>query len=428
MPRRLLGRATYYLAFGSAVSILFSIAASQILLALALVALLFSREKLRIPPIRLPLAIFFLITLAALLASSDPARGMPQLRKFFVFAIVVVIFSTFRSVRQVQALIMSWAVVGAASALLGIAQFLRRHHEALAQNADNYGFYVYGRITGFESHWMTFGGEEMIVILMLVAILLFSDRPRWKLCLWPIAVLMWAAVGLSMTRSIFLLGLPLGIAYLAWQRRKVFVVVFLAGSATGIAFAPAAVRERAVSAFKPHSDIDSNAQRALCRTVGWQMVKAHPWLGLGPEQISIQFDRYVPASVGHPLPPGWYGHLHNVSLQYAAERGVFGLLSFLWLIGAMTFDFIRALRQPTLTSESRAVLNGAIAVIIAVLTEGFFEHNLGDSEILTVFLAVISCGYVVARQARAPRLVESPYGSVAACAHPDAARSPADPR
>ena len=41
--------AAQYLAFGSAVSILFSIAASQILLALALVALLLSKAPLRLP-------------------------------------------------------------------------------------------------------------------------------------------------------------------------------------------------------------------------------------------------------------------------------------------------------------------------------------------------------------------------------------------
>jgi hypothetical protein len=66
-----LQRATYYLAFGSAVSILFSIAISQILLALSLAILLLSGEKLDFPPIRLPLAFFFLTTLAAVRASGD---------------------------------------------------------------------------------------------------------------------------------------------------------------------------------------------------------------------------------------------------------------------------------------------------------------------------------------------------------------------
>ena len=44
------------------------------------------------------------------------------------------------------------------------------------------------------------------------------------------------------------------------------------------------------------------------------------------------------------------------------------------------------------------MLHGAVAVIIATLVAGFFEVNLGDSEVLTVFLAVMACGYVVLEQ------------------------------
>jgi O-antigen ligase len=289
--------------------------------------------------------------------------------------------------------------VGAASALAGVVQFLGRRHDALRQNADTYGFYVDGRITGFASHWMTFGGEEMMILLMLVSVLLFSDRPSWKRYLWPAAIVIWAAIGLGMTRCIFLLGLPLGIVYLAWRRRTFFVMAFLLGTAIGIVLAPAAVRLRIVSVAKPRSDIDSNAHRALCRIVGWQMAKTHPWLGLGPEQIGTQFDHYVPASIRRPLPTGWYGHLHNIYLQYAAERGIFGLLSVLWLIGAAVWDFLKTLRQTGLSAEMRAVLHGAVAVILAVLAEGIFEYNLGDSEVLTIFLSVIACGYVVVRDA-----------------------------
>ena len=59
-PESPMSRAARWLTFGSAVSILFSIAISQSLLALALAALLLSGEKLRLPPIKLPLALFVL--------------------------------------------------------------------------------------------------------------------------------------------------------------------------------------------------------------------------------------------------------------------------------------------------------------------------------------------------------------------------------
>src|SRR5436190_4654690 len=73
----------FYLAYGSAVSIVFSIAVSQILLVLGIAALLISREKARFPPIKLPFALFFVATVLADLFSGNPRAGMPQIRKFF---------------------------------------------------------------------------------------------------------------------------------------------------------------------------------------------------------------------------------------------------------------------------------------------------------------------------------------------------------
>ena len=107
-----------------------------------------------------------------------------------------------------------------------------------------------------------------------------------------------------------------------------------------------------------------------------------------------EFDKYVPADISKPLPEGWYGHLHNIYLQYAAERGIPTMLVLMWLIGKILWDFATSLRGKLASTEARFVLHGAIAVILAILAEGFLEYNLGDSEVLTLFLAVVSFGYV----------------------------------
>jgi O-antigen ligase len=99
-----------------------------------------------------------------------------------------------------------------------------------------------------------------------------------------------------------------------------------------------------------------------------------------------------------PLPVGYYGHLHNIYLQYAAERGVPTLVIFLWMIVKILWDFARALRGKLLDPEARFVLHGAIAAILAILAEGFAENNLGDSEVLTLFLAVVAFGYIAAEE------------------------------
>src|SRR3954462_528625 len=101
-PESPMFRAARWLTFGSAVSILFSIAISQSLLALALAALLLSGEKLRIPPIKLPLGLFLLGTVLALALSPHPGEGLPQIRKFFVLFELVIVYSCLRDMKLVR--------------------------------------------------------------------------------------------------------------------------------------------------------------------------------------------------------------------------------------------------------------------------------------------------------------------------------------
>jgi O-antigen ligase len=118
--------------------------------------------------------------------------------------------------------------------------------------------------------------------------------------------------------------------------------------------------------------------------------------GLGPQEVNRRFKEFVPQDIPRPLPSGWYGHLHNIYLQYAAERGVIVLGAVLWLFGMAIRDFARRLRElPPGRRDERFLLHGGIAVIIATMIGGVFEHNLGDSEILTMFLIVLSSAYAV---------------------------------
>src|SRR5947208_14133529 len=118
-PEPILLRSARWLTFGSAVAIMIGIAPSQILLALAFAALLASGEKLRLPRIRLPLALFLLGTVISLVFSDDPRAGLPQIRKFYVFLELLVVFSLLRSFRMVRWLFLTWACIGAVPVIRG---------------------------------------------------------------------------------------------------------------------------------------------------------------------------------------------------------------------------------------------------------------------------------------------------------------------
>ena len=87
-------------------------------------------------------------------------------------------------------------------------------------------------------------------------------------------------------------------------------------------------------------------------------------------------------------------HLHNIYLHFAAERGIPTMLALMWMLGKILYDFIRAARRIRDNPTAKAILQGGIATMIGILVVGFYEVNLGDSEVLTLFLAIVACGYV----------------------------------
>lgn len=370
-----------------------SIAASQIFLGLGIVLLLAFRQKLPFPRIWIPLAFFFFWTALADVLSPDPWGGRAQIKKFFVFFFIPLIYGVFeREFSKVYWLMVGWTVAASASGLWALIQFGVKYERAEHTGQNFYFTYVGRRITGFESHWMTFGALQLSVLCLLLAQWFFSSRrmPGWAYGSVPILS---AAILLGWTRSIWLATVP-AVLYLVWFWRPKMTLAVPLAIVVALLAAPSGTRARLDSLFDPHGQTDSNRHRIVTWRTGLEMIKAHPVFGLGPEEISRNFNAYVPADIQRPLPIGYYGHLHNIYLQYAAERGIPGLLLMLWFIGLAVWDCFRGiLRIRGTRSQQLFVLHGVIGVTIAVLVGGIFEYNLGDSEVLMMFVTVVALGY-----------------------------------
>jgi len=333
-------------------------------------------------------------TVISLVFSDDPRAGLPQLRKFYVFLELLVVFSLVRTMRMVRWLFLSWAGIAAIAAIRGGVQFGAKVGQAHRLGVNFYEFYVGERITGFTSHWNTYSAEEMFALIMLGAFLMFAQDISRRLWVWILCgVLMALAILLGETRGIWI-AMAVAVLYLVWSWRPKLVFLVPALIVVGYFGAPAALKDRFTSIFKPKG-VDSNQFRVVTWRTGIEMIRRHPVLGLGPEAVKTQFDEYVPADIPRPLPAGWYGHLHNIYLHYAAERGIPTMLALIWMLLQILYDFRRGLRElPPGRSDRRFLLHGGIAVVLATMAEGVVELNLGDSEVLTMFLVVVACGYL----------------------------------
>jgi putative inorganic carbon (hco3(-)) transporter len=211
----------------------------------------------------------------------------------------------------------------------------------------------------------------------------------WLAC----AAMISLAILLGETRGIWI-AVAVGACYLVWAWRPKLVLLVPVVILIAYFGSPDALKDRFTSIFKPKG-VDSNQFRVVTWRTGIEMIERHPLLGLGPEGVKLHFDEYVPADIPRPLPSGWYGHLHNIYLHYAAERGIPTMLVLMWLLLQILYDFWRGVRSlPPGRSDRRFLLHGAIAAVLATMAEGVVELNLGDSEVLTMFLVVVACGYL----------------------------------
>ncbi len=398
--RTVLEYAPLVCAGGSSIAVLIGIAPSQILLGAAILALLVTRTRWRLPAVWLPLALFLAGTLLSMAFSGSPAAGFPQVKKIYVYLMLVVVYTTVRQVKQARVLVLAWGVTAAAGAAVGIVQFAQKVREAHEAGVTLYEFYVGQRITGFMDHWQTFGGQQMVVLVMLSAFLLFSPKARgWArwVCLAGVALLV-TSVLLDYTRGIWL-ATGCACLYLVWFWKRRLLAALPVVVLLVLWIDPGSVRSRFESAFEPHGQMDSNQFHVVVWRTGVRMIKAHPLLGLGPEIVRRDFMKWVPPDVPRPLPSGWYGHLHSIYVHYAAERGIPTALALIAAFLLMFRDFGRAVRRlgPG-RDDRRFLLHGAIATVIAIMVSGFFELNLGDSEVLTMFLSVAALGYVAAEE------------------------------
>jgi len=395
-----LQRAALCCAIGSAGSIAASIAISQILLgaSLALVILLVATRQasLRLPSGWQFLAFFAVWTTLSWLVNGHLFEGRFQIRKFYVLLIVVVIATTFRGLRDARWVVSIWLGLGALSALWGLGQFWRKWDLARRAGSNFYLSYVSARITGFNSHWMTFSEILMFALLAGLAIILWDRATpvRWRWTAGVAVLLCGLAIVLAMTRGVWIAAAA-GLLYLLWAWRRWTVLALPVVAVLAFAIGPPGLRERMISIVHPHGDADSNMHRYVTFRTGVEMIKAHPLLGLGPDMIGSDFQQYVPADIPRPLPAGFYGHLHNVYVQFSAERGIPAMLAMIGFLVWNLWLWLRRLAQQAASAATTAasawLLRAGVAMLIGVLVIGLFEHCLGSSVVLALTLSTVAC-------------------------------------
>lgn len=379
VPQARLERVGHFALLGVGATMLFSIAAAQILLGLAVLCWLglhLSRsEPIEAPPFFWPLAAYAAATLLSAGFSLNPAISVADCKQLFLFLLVPLVYEFARGTRA-DTLLTIVISVGAASALVGIVQYG-------ILNYDNLG----RRMQGTLSHWMTYSGTLMLVICASLSRLLFGSRDR----LWAAFVLpaLLVSLALTLTRGAWLgAAAGAGVLFLIKDVRLTLLLPVIA--AIMLVIAPDVLSER-MNSIGDMTDPTTRDRVAMLQA-GVAIVKDHPWTGVGPDMVGHVYPDYRTASAVQPNNP----HLHNVPMQIAAERGMPALLVWTIFVASATAGLWTLRRHAT----ARPLAAAGLSAIAAMLVAGASEYNFGDSEFLMLLLVMITIPYAAARNGR----------------------------
>ena len=354
---------------GIAGAVQFSIAAAQILVLVAgicwLAVLLVRRERFEAPPFFWPLAWYAVWTLVSSAFSSDAAASFVDSRQLLLFVLVPI---TYRFVAGYRGLTLMTVVLtcAAASAAFGIIQYGILHYDHLGQ-----------RPQGTLGHYMTYAGLLMIAITIALARVLFGRGERtWAALVMPALAV---AIALSFSRSAQV-GVCAAVAVLfALKDFRLFALVPVL-AAVFFAVAPGQISQRFVSMFNQKDP--TRLDRVAMMYEGGRMIAARPLTGVGPNMVERRYAEFRGSDAVNRINP----HLHNVPVQIAAERGLPALALWLWFVAAAVIDLWRRFKS----SDKGFLPAAALGAVVALLTAGLFEYNFGDSEVLMLFLIVIT--------------------------------------
>ncbi|MEW6171018.1 MAG: O-antigen ligase family protein [Candidatus Omnitrophota bacterium] len=128
-----------------------------------------------------------------------------------------------------------------------------------------------------------------------------------------------------------------------------------------------------------------DASRRLHWQAALNMIKAHPFFGIGINNFCISYQSYKTS--GDPFTLGWYAH--NMYLNLAGEIGLIGFLVFFMILFRTIKNWWRSYLL-NITKEVSIVSLAVFLGLVGYLISGIFESSLQYSNLAVLFWFVIS--------------------------------------
>jgi len=283
-----------------------------------------------------------------------------------------------RSGRARRRLVEGWLLGATAIALIGVGQWIAGENLIAAE-----GVWRVRGMYGSPNNLALYLERALPMLLAVTwqrADHSRADRVRRIVCgLAALPVL--AALVLTLSKGALLLGLPAAVVTLGLLQghRRAVWIAFGTLAVVALLLLPFAFSER----FR--ALLDFSRGTGFFRVKLWRstlaMVADHPLTGVGLDNFLYAYrTRYV-------LPSAWQeldlSHPHNLVLDTWTRLGIGGVAVMTWLIAA--FFRVALTRFRTASGNRRALLQGLVAAMAAILAHGLVDHAVFVIDLAFVF-------------------------------------------
>jgi putative inorganic carbon (HCO3(-)) transporter len=240
-------------------------------------------------------------------------------------------------------------------------------------------------------------GTYAAYLAMLLPVAMFEalgrqDRSRWFFA--SAAAAMFAGLLLSFTRAAWisiLVVVPAALALWAWKHtawKRVLVVIVAVLGLLGLL---ATVREgqRLFGYVGSVSSVEnvSNLERVNRWIAAFEMIRQHPWLGIGYDAYGEAYASYRRKTIVTEQALVRMG-VHSEPLRLLAETGLAGLAAGVWFVSAVWVAGFRAFRRLRDSSAQRLAL-GLLAGFATYVIHGVFNSYLGLDKVTMPFWMLV---------------------------------------
>lgn len=262
--------------------------------------------------------------------------------------------------------------------------------------ASFYGLYQHyylgmGRINSFSFSlsWGNFTAVLSIFILIYIIWSNASKKIKILLCLFEFVLLF--NLIFTQSRGAWL-GFLAALVILGLLKEKKFLFISLIIILVIFMFLPNNYTNRFMSSFDIEYNLKTNKSNSI-RIALWhtslKMLKDNPINGVGYDNYK---DSYIDKYKIEGVRP--FDHAHNNIFNFAAELGLFGLFSFIYLMYIILKKLIVYYKSETRINLKLFHLS-SIFLFIIYHVQGLTQYNFGDTETLHFFFFMIALNVVM---------------------------------